>query len=426
MLTSTDTHERSTPLRSSRTRRGGRGSHHRRRRGRRVGRGRPRGLPRPCGRRAGRPAAPDPGPGPHPWGVRRHLRRQHPAQLPDHHRGARRRADVLRPHQRHRDPPIGDEGCCARCWARTYATRPTGERSCRRSSRRSTPSTAGSGTARRSRPSPWSSMPEPGSLAVSGPRGRSSWSTGARTLRAHGSGPARPRPRAVARSHRPGRHVLGPLPAHGRGARAARARAPVLRAGDTDGAGRARRDPRVPRRRPLGARPAGKHPARGEELLAATPEAEARLWRYAASVDWIATVEAPVRSTDELLGGCSRTPVSSPRSTAPTGSGCVCSTGRRAASPVAATPATTESSSRSTTRARGAGPGAIRARGGGTEGASCQRTRRRADLRLDVSTLSATFLGGPSLATLARAGGSRSSPSAVARATSMLRGTRAP
>ncbi len=138
------------------------------------------------------------------------------------------------------------------------------------------------------------------------------------------------------------------------------------------------------------------------ELLAATPAAYAGLWRYLLSIDLVATIRARKRPVDEPL----RWLLADPRRlrfTTVTDDLWV----RLLDIPVALGARSYRTSDRivfevaDSFRPQVAGRYLLEA---GPDGASCKAYSGAADLVLDVTDLSATYLGGVSFSTLARAG----------------------
>jgi predicted acetyltransferase len=137
------------------------------------------------------------------------------------------------------------------------------------------------------------------------------------------------------------------------------------------------------------------------ELLSVTPAAYARLWRYCCDVDWVATVDAGDRRVDEVLPWI----VADGRH--------VTQTWRADFLWVRVLDVATALAARTY-----AAPGRVvldvtdplgLARGryaldGGPDGASCRPTDESPGLTVPVDALSATYLGGVSLRTLAAAG----------------------
>jgi predicted acetyltransferase len=161
-----------------------------------------------------------------------------------------------------------------------------------------------------------------------------------------------------------------------------------------------------------------------DELLATTSTAYARLWRFCCDIDWVARVEAPDRSVDELLPWI----VADARH--------VVQKWRadflwvRVLDPAVALAARTYLAPGrvvlETTDPLGLAAGRY-VLDGGPDGASCQATDESPGLTIPVDALSAAYLGGPSLRTLARAGRlDVHDDAALATADAMFRGAIAP
>jgi predicted acetyltransferase len=160
------------------------------------------------------------------------------------------------------------------------------------------------------------------------------------------------------------------------------------------------------------------------DLCAATPAAEARLWRFLAELDLVATVTAGDRPVDDTL------PWLLDNARAVKQSGCADFLWVRLLDVPAVLAARTY-----TTSGRvvlevldplgfAAGRFALDA---SVDGASCDRTEDSADLTIPIRTLGAAYLGGLRLATLHAAGWlDEHTPGAVAQADALLAGTIAP
>jgi predicted acetyltransferase len=155
-----------------------------------------------------------------------------------------------------------------------------------------------------------------------------------------------------------------------------------------------------------------------DELLATTPEAEQRLWRYACGVDLVTTVRAPDRPVDELLPWL----LDDARAVRCTNTADMLWV--RVLDPAAAL-----SARRYATAGRvvigledpGGHAGGRFDLDGGPGGASCARTSADADLVTGVAALGSAYLGGVSWRTLAAAGlVSERRPGALATADAMF------
>ena len=160
------------------------------------------------------------------------------------------------------------------------------------------------------------------------------------------------------------------------------------------------------------------------ELLAATPDAYARLWRYCCEVDWVATVKAPDRCHDEALPWLLADARVITRAeqwdfvwlrpldvASLLSSRCYLTDGRVVLEVV--------------------DPGGLAggrfALDGGPDGASCTATSESPGLTLGVGELGAVSLGDGSLRSLARAGRvDVHDPASLATADAMFRGAVAP
>ncbi|MEW5353552.1 MULTISPECIES: GNAT family N-acetyltransferase [unclassified Streptomyces] len=160
------------------------------------------------------------------------------------------------------------------------------------------------------------------------------------------------------------------------------------------------------------------------DLIAVSPQAEAALLRYAVTVDWVTTVHLPYRAPDTLLPLCLGDPraarvsalsdymwlrvLDTPRSLA------------------ARTYGVEGGLVLEVTDAAGYAAGRWLLEGG-PDGASCRRTGRGPDLRLDVRDLGSLYLGDDSATRLAALGGTEEvRPGALARADAMFRTGRRP
>lgn len=161
-----------------------------------------------------------------------------------------------------------------------------------------------------------------------------------------------------------------------------------------------------------------------EELVATTPGAEARLWRYLCEVDWIRTVTVENRSVDERLPwwlADGRDVVQTERADfvwARPIDVVACLSTRTYAAPVDVTIDVVDPLDISAGRYR------LRSDGGAGTG---ERTTATPDLTLPVATLGAVLLGGRSLRTFAAAGlADEHRPGAVATADAAFRSTTTP
>lgn len=160
------------------------------------------------------------------------------------------------------------------------------------------------------------------------------------------------------------------------------------------------------------------------DLVSVTPEAEAGLWRYAMSVDWVVRVVAEQRPPDDVLPLL----LGDPRAAVVTTSADFMwlrplDVPRLLAARRYAVPGTL------TVEVRDAAgyAGGRYLLDGGPGGASCERTTRSADLSLDVSGLGALYLGEETVTRLAWLGRvDEERAGAVARADAMLRQGRRP
>jgi predicted acetyltransferase len=161
-----------------------------------------------------------------------------------------------------------------------------------------------------------------------------------------------------------------------------------------------------------------------EELVTVTTEAAARLWRYCLEVDWIATVKAENRGPDEILPWLlvdarmaaqhDRTDLQWVRILNTVGA----LEARRYLAPGHLVLELDDP------MGHAAGRFVLE---GGPDGAECRPTTETADLRLAVSTLSTAYLGGTTLAQLARAGlVDEATTGALALADAMFRSPAAP
>lgn len=160
------------------------------------------------------------------------------------------------------------------------------------------------------------------------------------------------------------------------------------------------------------------------ELCAATPAAEARLWRFLAELDLVTTVTAGDRPNDDILPWLLQN------------ARAVKQTGRadflwvRLLDVAASLAARSYSASGrvvlEVTDPLGLAGGRF-ALDAGPDGASCQPTDETAEITIPVTTLGAAYLGGERLASLHAAGWlDEHRPGAVARADVLLAGTVAP
>ncbi|GAB2578434.1 GNAT family N-acetyltransferase [Streptomyces capparidis] len=140
---------------------------------------------------------------------------------------------------------------------------------------------------------------------------------------------------------------------------------------------------------------------RVRDLIGVTPRAEAALWRYAMSVDWVATVEAPGRAPDDILPlllgdprSARRTlhtdflwlrPLDVPRLLAARTYGAPGSVVFEVADPA------------------GFAAGRFLLEGG-PDGAACAATAREADVTLDAAALGSLYLGDETATRLASVG----------------------
>jgi predicted acetyltransferase len=160
------------------------------------------------------------------------------------------------------------------------------------------------------------------------------------------------------------------------------------------------------------------------DLVAVSPQAEAALLRYAVTTDWVTTVHLPYRAPDTLLPLW----LGDPRAARVSALSDymwlrVLDTSRALSSRAYGIEA---SLVLEVTDAAGyaAGTWALE---GGPDGASCIRTTRGPDLRIDVRDLSSLYLGDDSAARLAELGGIEEvRPGALARADAMFRTGRRP
>jgi predicted acetyltransferase len=138
-----------------------------------------------------------------------------------------------------------------------------------------------------------------------------------------------------------------------------------------------------------------------DELLAVTPDAYQRLWRYCCEIDWVATVTAGRRATDEVLPWL----VTNGRHVAHRGRTDFMWL-RPLDVPTALTARRYHCHGRLVIDVQdslGLANGRF-AIDGGPDGADCRPTTEAAALTLNVGELGALYLGGPAWATLAAAG----------------------
>jgi predicted acetyltransferase len=156
-----------------------------------------------------------------------------------------------------------------------------------------------------------------------------------------------------------------------------------------------------------------------EHLFATTPQAEAALWSYCLDLDLAGTVQLQTRPVDERL----RWYLTNPRLLRTTD--LADHLWLRLLDLPAALAARRYGAEGSlvlevndTVQPRNQGRWLLE---GGPDGASCQRTRRRPDVVLEVADLGAAYLGGTRLATLGRTGRvDEQTPGALVRADAML------
>ncbi|HEY3187966.1 MAG TPA: GNAT family N-acetyltransferase [Solirubrobacteraceae bacterium] len=160
------------------------------------------------------------------------------------------------------------------------------------------------------------------------------------------------------------------------------------------------------------------------DLFGATPAAEARLWRFACEVDLVATVHADERSVDEPLPWLLRD-ARAVRQRLKTDF--LWARVLDVPAALAARRYLREGELVLEVRdAAGLAAGRFALRGG-PDGAECEPTAAAAEVELDVGALSAAYLGGRSLLTLAAAGWAQElRPGALARADAMLHSPVAP
>src|SRR4051794_37909260 len=161
------------------------------------------------------------------------------------------------------------------------------------------------------------------------------------------------------------------------------------------------------------------------DLFATTPEAEARLWRFACEVDLVARVVAEGRAVDErvpwLLADARDVSV---RSAADFLWARVLDAPAALAARAYARPGEVVLE---VGDELGHAAGRFALRAGDDGAADCEATSAEADLELSVGALGAAYFGGRSLTTLAAAGWARElRPGALARADAMLRTPVAP
>ena len=158
-----------------------------------------------------------------------------------------------------------------------------------------------------------------------------------------------------------------------------------------------------------------------DDLIGIDDDATARLWRYCMEMDWIATVRAEDRPVDDLLPSllvdarqafqARRGDLEWVRLLDPAAA----LAGRAYLCEGMLTLEIVDPMGLSSARVR---------IDGGPEGASCRPTTASADLVLPIDVVSAIYLGGPTLASVARRGGAidECTPGALARADAMFRG----
>ncbi|MEV5727889.1 MULTISPECIES: GNAT family N-acetyltransferase [Streptomyces] len=160
------------------------------------------------------------------------------------------------------------------------------------------------------------------------------------------------------------------------------------------------------------------------DLVAVSPRAEAALLRYAVTVDWVATVHLPYRAPDTLLPLWLGDPRAARISALSDYMWLRVLDTPRALS--ARTYGVEGGLVLEVTDAAGYAAGRWSLEGG-PDGASCARTGRAPDLRIDVRDLSALYLGDDSATRLAALGGTEElRPGALARADAMFRTGRRP
>jgi predicted acetyltransferase len=161
-----------------------------------------------------------------------------------------------------------------------------------------------------------------------------------------------------------------------------------------------------------------------EELMPLDHEAYAALWRYALDIDWTRKIEAHFRPADEPLYHML---ADARRLRRKIQDGVWLRLLDIPAALAARHYAVEGRAAIEVTDAFLPGVGGTFALEGGPAGARCERTESSTSVvRLGVAELSAAYLGGTRLATLARAGRVAGDPAAVARLDAMLTWTRAP